>query len=373
VARALPSTTTRSHSDHAFARTGNNRRVTREAFGAQFVGAQGFLDTPTYGLPPRFVAEALHNHVQSWERGTLEVSAFNEPIEASRAAYAALIAVDESRVTLGSSVSSLIGLVAASMPNGSRVATLRGEYTSVTFPFAAQAARGVTITELPHGQFEDAAGDFDFVAASLVQSADGTLLDTEVLRRSVTESGAVTVIDVTQALGWKNVELPWADVTVAASYKWLLGPRGAAWMSLSERMFKVLVPHSANPFAGEDLWASLYGLPMRLATDAQRFDASPVWFSVLGAGLSLPWLASLNRAAVEAHTVGLANRLRAVLELAPAASAIVSIPTALPTGALRNVDIRASVRAGAVRVGFHLYNNDDDLDRLIDVLNRGQL
>ena len=30
--------------------------------------------------------------------------------------------------------------------------------------------------------------------------------------------------------------------------------------------------------------------------------------------------------------------------------------------------IRASVRAGAVRVGFHLYNTEDDLDRLLDAL-----
>lgn len=27
-----------------------------------------------------------------------------------------------------------------------------------------------------------------------------------------------------------------------------------------------------------------------------------------------------------------------------------------------------SVRAGAVRVGFHLYNDDNDLDRLLDTL-----
>lgn len=340
----------------------------REAFGVEFVGAQGFLNTPSYGLPPRFVAEALCDCVRSWEQGGLEVSAFAERVAASRAAYAALSGMDERRVAVGTSVSSLIGLVAASMPNGSRVATLRGEYTSVTFPFAAQAGRGVIVTELPRGQLEDAAGDFDFVAASLVQSADGAVLDVETLRRSVAESGTVTVIDVSQALGWKNVELSWADIAVAASYKWLLGPRGVAWMSLSERMFKALVPHAANPSASEDLWGSLYGLPIRLAGDARRFDVSPGWFSVLGTGLSLPWLASLDRALVEAHTVRLANQLRAELGLMAADSAIVSIPDVRAVDALEKAGIRASVRAGAARVGFHLYNTQDDLDRLLDAL-----
>lgn len=344
--------------------------MTREAFGAEFVGADGFLDTPTFGVPPRFVAEALREGVRSWEQGRLEVSAFDEPMGASRAAYASLIGVDERQVAMGSSVSSLVGLVAAAVPDGSRVATLRGEYTSVTFPFAAQAGRGVTVTELPRGRLEDAAGDgdFDVVAVSLVQSADGAVLDVETLRRSIANSGTVTVIDVTQALGWKNIELTWADIVTAASYKWLLGPRGAAWMSLSQRMFETLVPHAANPFASDDLWSSLYGLPMRLAADARRFDSSPVWFSVLGAGVSLPWVASLDRAAVEAHTVGLANRLRAELELTPVDSAIVSIPVSHTADALQRTGVRASVRAGAVRVGFHLYNTESDLDRLLDAL-----
>lgn len=342
--------------------------MTRKAFDAEFVGAEGFLDTPTFGLPPGFVVEALRDCLQTWEHGRLDVGSFDEPVAASRAAYASLIGTAEHRVAMGTSVSSVVGLVAASIPDGSRVATLPCEFTSVTFPFAAQAPRGVSLTELPLGELEDAAGDFDVVAVSLVQSADGAVLDADMLRRSVAESATVTVIDATQALGWKKLELSWVDVAVAAGYKWLLGPRGVAWMSLSERMIESLVPHAANFFACADVWSSLYGLPLRLARRARRLDASPVWLSVLGAGLSLPWVASLDRAAVEAHCVGLADRLRTELELPPAQSAIVSIPTAHAAEALHRVGIRASVRAGATRVGFHLYNTEDDLDRLLDAL-----
>lgn len=342
--------------------------VTREAFGAIFVGAEGFLDTATCGLPPRFVGDAMDDCVQSWAQGQLQMSTFDAPMAASRAAYAALVGVDERRVAMGTSVSSAVGLVAASIPDGSRVATLCGEFTSVTFPFAAQAARGVTVTELPSGRLEDAAGDFDVVAASLVQSADGAMLDVDTMRRNVAESGTVTVLDVTHALGWKNIELPWADVAVSVSYKWLLGPRGVSWMSLSERMLDALVPHAANPYAGEELWSSVYGLPMRLAGSARRFDAAPVWFSVFGAGFALPWVASLDRVAVEAHTVGLANRLRAELDVPAVDSPIVSIPGSHNADSLRRAGIRASVRAGSARVGFHLYNTSGDLERLLGVL-----
>jgi selenocysteine lyase/cysteine desulfurase len=342
--------------------------LTRETFGAEFLGAAGFLDTPTYGLPPRFTAEALRECLRSWEEGRMQIRAFDEPLRASRAAYASLVGGDERRVAMGTSVSSLVGLVAASIPDGSRVATLRGEFTSVTFPFAAQAGRGVAVTELPPSRLVDSAADFDVVAASLVQSADGAVLDVETLRTNVAQSGTITVLDVSQALGWKNVTLPWVDVVIAASYKWLLGPRGVAWMSLSERMFDLLVPHTANPYAADDMWSSLYGLPMRLADEARRFDSSPAWFSVLGSALSLTWLASLDRAAVEAHTLRLANRLRGELQLPESDSAIVSFPAGQASDALEKAGIRASLRAGATRVGFHLYNTDSDLDRLLEAL-----
>jgi selenocysteine lyase/cysteine desulfurase len=176
------------------------------------------------------------------------------------------------------------------------------------------------------------------------------------------------VIDITQALGWKQVDLGWADVTAAAVYKWLLAPRGTAWMSLSDRGSRIMTPHDANWYAGEDPWQTIYGLPLRLADGARRFDTSPAWFGVLGAGLTLPWLASLDGAAVEAHTVGLANRACAELGLPQLDSAIVSIPISDAADKLRAAGIRASTRAGAVRVGFHLYNTDNDLDRLLDAL-----
>jgi selenocysteine lyase/cysteine desulfurase len=340
----------------------------REAFGAEFVGAEGFLNTPTYGLPPRFLIDALHECIGSWETGAMDATSFDEPARAARAGYAALTGVPVDAVAMGGTVSAVLGLLAAAVPDGSRVATLAGEFTSTTFPFAAQAGRGVTITELRHDELISNAAEYDVVTASLVQSANGDVLDTDALRASLAGADTLTVIDVTQALGWKQVDLAWADVTAAAVYKWLLAPRGTAWMSLSDRVSRIMVPHAANWYAGEEPWSTIYGLPLRLAASARRFDVSPAWFSVLGAGATLPWLASLDRAAVEAHTVGLANRLRTELQLPQQDSAIVSIPTANASEQLERAGIRASIRAGAVRVGFGLYNTEDDLDRLVDAL-----
>jgi selenocysteine lyase/cysteine desulfurase len=342
--------------------------LAREAFGAEFVGADRFLNTPTYGLPPQFLVEALQARITDWQTGTMEAASFDAPVRSARAAYAALAGVPVESVAMGGSVSGVLGLVAAAIPADSRVATLAGEFTSTTFPFAAQVHRGVTVTELSADALLSDAAEFDVITASLVQSADGAVLDVDTLRANLSGTHTLVVIDLTQALGWKQVDLSWADVTVAATYKWLLAPRGTAWMSLSDRIGGRMTPLAANWYAGAEPWQTIYGLPLRLAESARRFDTSPSWFSAMGAGYTMPWLASLDRAAVEAHTVGLANRLRAELQLPQADSAIVSIPVPNAAERLQGAGIRASVRAGAVRVGFHLYNTDDDLDRLLDCL-----
>ncbi|CAN5171075.1 aminotransferase class V-fold PLP-dependent enzyme [soil metagenome] len=340
--------------------------MSRVAFGAEFVGADGYLNSPTVGLPPTFVADLVRAHVDAWQRGAVHAPDFDADVAAARGGYAALVGVPPESVAMGGSVSALLGLVAAAVPDGARVATFAGEFTSVSFPFAAQAARGVTVTELAPGELEGRAGEFDVLAVSLVQSATGSVLDVPTLRSHAGD--ALTVVDVTQALGWCHVDLSWADVTVGGAYKWLLAPRGMAWMSLRARVSDALVPHAANWYAAEAPWSTVYGLPLRLAADARRFDASPSWISAIGAGAALPWLAGLDRAAVHTHTVGLANQLRTALGVPLVDSPIVSIPGTEAAERLQRSGIRASLRAGAVRVGFHLYNNDDDLDRLVATL-----
>src|SRR5215212_8874714 len=115
-------------------------------------------------------------------------------------------------------------------------------------------------------------------------------------------------------------------------------------MSLSERVSRSMIPHAANWYAADEPWSTIYGLPLKSADDARRFDVSPTWFSALGSGLTLSWLASLDRAAVEAHSVGLATLLRTELQLPQQPSAIVSIPTT-SAEKLRDAGIRASIRA----------------------------
>ena len=337
---------------------------------AEFSPEVVYCNTATLGLPPRRTVEALDDALTQWRTGRADAVAFDEAVERARAGYAGLVGVAPSAVAVGSQVSPLVGLVAASLPSGSEVLCAEGEFTSVSFPFLAQADRGVRVREAPLHRLADAVGPgTTLVAVSAVQSSDGALADLTAIRQAAIERGARTLVDLTQAVGWLPVDAGGFDLTVCGGYKWLLAPRGTAFLTVNEEAAAMLLPHAAGWYAGEDRWSSIYGSPLRLAGDARRFDTSPAWHSWVGQAASLDLLTEVGREALHAHSLGLAQRCRAGLGLPPDDSAIVSLrvrPEA--AGRLVEADVVASMRAGRLRLSFHLVNDEADVDTVVRAL-----
>jgi len=337
----------------------------RTAFGCEFDVPDGYLNTASVGIPPVPVADAVTAAVQAWRTGHGRPPDFDEPTARARRGFADLVGVPPAWVAIGGAVSALVGLLAASVPDGARVLVAAGEFTSVTWPFAAQSGRGVTLVQAELDELGERAADHDVVAVSVVQSADGRLVDLDALR-AAQASGTRVVLDATQALGWLAADLSFADAVVAGGYKWLLSPRGTAWLAL--RPDWPVVPHLAGWYAGEDVWDSVYGLPLRLAADRRALDTSPAWYCHAGAAVALPWLAGLDRRAVQEHCVGLADAFCAGVGIAPAGSAIVAVRRPDALARLAAAGVVASARAGAARLAFHLYNTADDVARAVAAL-----
>lgn len=342
----------------------------RTAFGAEFDLSAGYLNTPSIGIPPRLVADAVASAVGRWRTGADTANGFDADIATARRGFADLVGVDAAHVAIGSTVAQLVGTVAAGLPDGARVLALRGDFTSVTFPFAAHAERGVTVTEVSQYDLPSTVDGHDLVALSVVQSADGTVVDLDALREACTAASVPVLLDVTQAAGWWPLRLDWADWVVGAGYKWLMSPRGAAWLAVHPRALPHTVSLAANWYAGEDPWQSIYGLPLRLAGGARRLDLSPVWLAQVGAAAALPYVAGLDPDQVRKHCAGLGDLLRERLGLQPAGSAIVSIAADNAAQRLAEAGVTASVRAGRARVGFHVYNTEEDVGRVVDALSR---
>lgn len=336
-----------------------------------FPGARGYLDSATLGLPAPATREALTAAIDDWAAGRTNAVAFDEDVRRSREAFARLAGVPATAVATAGQVSSFVGLVAASLPAGARVVVPEGEFTSVLFPFLARGDLDVRLA--PLDPLADAVGaGTALVAFSAVQSADGAVADRAAITAAARAAGARVLVDVTQSAGWMAIDAASADYVVCGTYKWLLSPRGTAFLAGSGEALAALPALQAGWYAGEDPWASIYGAPLRLAADARRLDLSPAWLCWVGTAPALELVEEVGVAAIGAHDVGLASALRSAAGVPENGSAIVSLPLeAAAAERLRAAGVRFSVRDGRARISFHLYNDEDDLDRVLGALELG--
>ena len=121
---------------------------------------------------------------------------------------------------------------------------------------------------------------------------------------------------------------------------------------------------------------------MELSPTASRFDSSISWLAAIGNTVALDVFRHFGPDVVHARNRELERTLRAALadvgwhplDLPEAnRSTIVSIPLgelepARLVRALADDGVVCSARDGALRLSVHLYNHEDDIERLVAVL-----
>jgi selenocysteine lyase/cysteine desulfurase len=341
---------------------------------AEFEADGTYLDTATMGLPPRRTVEALERSLDAWRRGRTDARRFDDDVETSRRAYGHLVGVEPSWVATGSQVSAFVGLVAASLSEGSEVLVATGDFTSVLFPFLARAGHGLAVREVPlEAVAESVRAATTLVAVSAVQSADGRVADLDAIVEACAGTATRTLVDTTQAAGWLPVDASRYSYTTGGGYKWLLAPRGTAFLTVRPELVDGLLPVAAGWYAGEDRWSSIYGSPLRLAREARRFDLSPAWLSWVGQAASLGLLLEVGSETLHGHATRAARRFCEAVELPFTGSAIVSAGADEEVPALlRERGIQAATRAGRLRLSFHVSTTAADVDDAAQVL-RGHL
>ena len=91
-----------------------------------------YLDSATYGLPPRATVDAVRDCLDGWRGGTAHwIDAWDRQGEVCRELCARLLHARPREVSLMPAVSVASGIVATAIPRGGEVLVASGDFTSV--------------------------------------------------------------------------------------------------------------------------------------------------------------------------------------------------------------------------------------------------
>ncbi len=228
------------------------------------------------------------------------------------------------------------------------------------------------------------------VALDYVSFRNGCKIDIEAISEARAGRDTLLVVDATQAVGALpiNVDSFPVDAFACAGYKWLLGPYGAGFAFLRRSIQDRLSPTVLNWMSvkGASRFHKLPGEDFTPARDASRFDVPETanFLNLYALESSLEFLHRVGVENIMRHCFGLLDRLREALasrgfQLNASAepahrSTILTFrasseeDTARMHQKLSDQQVIVSLREGWIRVSPHLYNSEEDMDRLIDAL-----
>src|SRR4029079_15556320 len=88
-----------------------------------------YLNTATYGLPPQPAWEALQAALAEWHGGRTSFEGWTPTTQAAPSQFARMTGARVDDVAIGANVSGLLGMVAAALPDGTRVLAAENDFT----------------------------------------------------------------------------------------------------------------------------------------------------------------------------------------------------------------------------------------------------
>lgn len=298
--------------------------------------------------------------------------------------------------------SSAVGTVFSHMVNGlklnanDKVVLLKDDYPSVVLPWMlAQEKRGISLefiqSSLPTADWlkNNLPKDTKVFCLSHVAFQTGRKVDLVSIGQLMKERDIIFMVDCTQSLGGMRLqpnELGNIDVLACAVYKWMLGPYGMAMGYLSDRMIN-LTEHthaswinSINSKNANDLLR----YTNEVLPGARKFDRgqSPNMLAMAAMEGSLDFFNECDLDEINNYNQSL---LKHFLDNYPKGS----FEKITPDGGESNIlclrskkefkDIKSlmaqekidfSIREGNLRLSFHLFNTLEQVNKLIEALER---
>jgi len=356
-----------------------------------------YLNCAYFSPKPDVVLEAgrraLEAHRTPWE---VTPPDFYDPPDLLRAEFARLIGGDADGVAFVPSVSYGVGVAARNLEVGPGRTVLFGseQFPSDLYAWRSKVAEeGGRIVMLDHpgsgswtesflGAIDDATA---VVVAPAVHWTDGRAFDLEAIGHAARGVGAALVVDGSQSLAAApfDVERVRPDFLISVGYKWQFGPYGYGYLWVA--------PQHRGGAPIEDTWIGRKGSEdfSRLVdyTDeyqpgARRFDVGEYsnFMLVPMATAALRFVNDLGpdriAATIDPLTAAIEEGSRELgLDPVPREDRLahligVRFPDGIPDGLrdrLAAEQVYVSVRGSAVRIAPNVYNDLDDVERLLDV------
>ena len=330
-----------------------------------------------------------------WEIGPDD---FFADAEEGRSLFAELVGATPEDIALVPAASYGVSTAARNVPlaPGQQVLLLQEQFPSNVYPWRERAREcGAEVRTLPRPTDDDwtrcilEALDERVAVAALphVHWTDGALIDLERAGARCREVGAMLVVDGTQSVGALpfDVAAVRPDFLVVATYKWLLGPYAAGYLYVApERHDGIPIEHNWADRARSEDFTGLVDYRDAYQPGARRYDVGERGnFHLLPmANAALrqlhEWGVENIQATIRVRTRRLAERvntlgIRTLPEDRRGGHYLgLRFPGGVPSGLTDRLAAERVYVSGrgrdALRVTPHLWVNDDDETRFLEVL-----
>lgn len=369
-------------------------RQARSLFPA--AGVHAYLNCAAQGPPPTPVAEAMVRYIDDLHlNGCINWPRWEGVMGRCRQRFAALVGGSVEGVALVKNTTQGLLIAAEALPlgRGDTVVVNDMEFPANLHPWHHVARRrGARVKVLASragrlsvDQVREALNrQVRILAISAVQYENGFHADMEAIGELCHERGVVLVVDAIQACGVTPVDVArWrVGMLACGGHKWLLSAGGAGFLYVDPGLLDRLEP--ANPG-----WLGV-AEPMTFPTvftpapGARRFEeGNPNLAGIVGLDASLELLAEVGVPAIREHVLALNDHLVEGLERkgyrvespqAPGERSAITLFRGGPLsarmlhGRLSEAGVVVAARGGGIRVAPHLFNDESDVDRLLDAL-----
>jgi len=357
-----------------------------------------YLNSCSQGALSIDVQQAYQAYLRDWEEQGSPWELWVERLEAARAAFARLVNAEPDEIAVTTSVSAGVSALASALQftgQRNKIVVSDFEFPTVAQVWHAQEQRGARVWHVPPSgntipieRFAEAIDERTaLVSITHVCFRNGSRLDVPAIVELAHRRGARVLLDSYQTLGTLPVDVKalQVDFLVSGVLKYLLSSAGLAFLYVRKELLEHLQPTCMGWFSQADIFAmDVYANTP--SPTARRFESGtppvPNIYAAL-AGIGLVQSVGLSR--VEAHVQELTA---AIKEGAQQRGFTLVTPTdpnkhgALITLRSRDVNllvsqlkqdgIITSSRDDNLRISPHIYNNLEDVERLMDGLAKHQ-